>query len=49
VAGGGTTDWTQRLLSDRHEGLLVSGFGTEMLARFLRPPNGDGAPICDER
>jgi hypothetical protein len=35
LADGGTTDWTQRLLSDRKERLLVSGIGTEMLARFL--------------
>jgi hypothetical protein len=37
VADGGSTDWTQRLLSDRKERLLVSGIGTEMLARFLAP------------
>jgi hypothetical protein len=37
VADGGTTDWTQRLLSDRKERLLVSAIGTEMLARFLPP------------
>jgi hypothetical protein len=37
VVDGGTTDWTQRLLSDRKERLLVSGIGTEMLARFLAP------------
>jgi hypothetical protein len=37
VADGGATDWTQRLLSDRKERLLVSGIGTEMLARFLAP------------
>lgn len=32
VADGGTTDWTQRLLSDRKERLFVSGIGVERLA-----------------
>ena len=35
VADGGTVDWTQRLLSDRRERLLVSGIGTERIARLL--------------
>ena len=35
VADGGTVDWTQRLLSDRRERLLVSGIGTERVARLL--------------
>ncbi len=29
LADGGFTDWTQRLLGDRRERLLISGFGTE--------------------
>jgi hypothetical protein len=33
VADGGTVDWTQRLLSDRRERLLVSGIGLERLVR----------------
>jgi GNAT superfamily N-acetyltransferase len=35
VADGGTVDWTQQLLSDRRERLLVSGIGTERVARLL--------------
>jgi hypothetical protein len=35
VADGGTTDWTQRLLSDRKERLLVSGIGLERVAGLL--------------
>jgi ribosomal protein S18 acetylase RimI-like enzyme len=35
VADGGTVDWTQQLLSDRRERLLVSGIGTERIARLL--------------
>jgi len=37
VADGGTVDWTQHLLSDRRERLLVSGIGTERVARLLAP------------
>ncbi len=32
IADGGTVDWTQRLLSDAKERLLVSGIGLELLA-----------------
>ncbi len=32
LVDGGFTDWTQRLLSDRRERLLISGVGTERLA-----------------
>jgi hypothetical protein len=35
VADGGTVDWTQRLLSNRRERLLLSGIGTERVARLL--------------
>jgi hypothetical protein len=38
VADGGTVDWAQRLLSDRRERLLVSGIGTERVARLLEGP-----------
>ena len=34
LVDGGFTDWTQRLLSDRKERLLVSGVGTERLASW---------------
>jgi hypothetical protein len=33
LADGGFTDWTQRLLSDRKERLLVSGLGSELAVR----------------
>jgi hypothetical protein len=33
VVEGGFVDWTQRLLGDRKERLLISGVGTELLAR----------------
>jgi hypothetical protein len=33
VGDGGMTDWTQQLLGDRKERLLISGVGTERLAR----------------
>ena len=29
LADGGFTDWTQKLLGNRRERLLISGFGTE--------------------
>jgi len=35
IADGGSTDWTQRLLSDGKERLLVSGIATELIARLL--------------
>jgi hypothetical protein len=34
LVDGGFTDWTQKLLSDRKERLLVSGVGTERLASW---------------
>ena len=34
VAEGGFVDWTARLLGDAKERLLISGLGTEMLARL---------------
>ena len=37
IADGGTVDWTQRLLSDRRERLLVSGIGSERVARLMGP------------
>ena len=36
VADGGSTDWTQRLLSDRAERLFTSGIGLERLIRLGR-------------
>lgn len=35
LVDGGFTDWTQRLLSDRKERLLISGIGTDMVHRAL--------------
>jgi len=37
LADGGFTDWTQRLLSNRKERLLVSAIGIEIVARCMRP------------
>jgi hypothetical protein len=34
IADGGPVDWTQRLLSNRKERLLVSGFGLELLYKI---------------
>ncbi len=34
VVEGGFVDWTQTLLSDRKERLVVSGIGIELLARI---------------
>jgi hypothetical protein len=34
LVDGGFTDWTQRLLADRKERLLISGLGTERLAQL---------------
>ena len=36
VGDGGFTDWTQQLLSDRHERLLTSGIATERVATLFR-------------
>ena len=47
VADGGTVDWTQRLLSDRRERLLISGIGTERVARLLGAGPDATAPATD--
>jgi len=41
VGDGGFVDWSQKLLSDARESLLISGLGMERLATFpeLRPSN----------
>jgi hypothetical protein len=36
LGDGGFTDWTQQLLSDRHERLLTSGIATERIATLFR-------------
>jgi hypothetical protein len=36
IGDGGFTDWTERLLSNGKERLLVSGFGSELLPRCFR-------------
>jgi hypothetical protein len=36
IGDGGFTDWTQQLLSDRHERLLTSGIATERIATLFR-------------
>ena len=35
IADGGMVDWTQKLLSDRKERLLISGFGTELFFKLF--------------
>jgi hypothetical protein len=42
VADGGYTDWTARLLDDRHERLLISGAGLDRPALFLRGTDSEG-------
>lgn len=37
LTDGGCTDWTQTLLSDRKERLLISGMGSELLCRSATP------------
>jgi len=34
IADGGFVDWTQRLLGNRKERLLISGFGLELLVKM---------------
>ena len=44
LVDGGFTDWTQQLLSNAKERLLVSGLGTELLcSRFDAPSVTPGA------
>ncbi|MDY7092085.1 MAG: hypothetical protein SX243_03850 [Acidobacteriota bacterium] len=40
MADGGFTDWTQRLLSNAKERLLVTALGLERLAMLFRPASG---------
>jgi hypothetical protein len=40
IADGGFTDWTERLLNDRHERLLISGAGLDRPAVLIA--SGDG-------
>jgi len=40
LADGGFTDWTERLLDDRHERLLISGAGLDRPALVLRETGG---------
>jgi hypothetical protein len=35
IADGGFVDWTQQLLEDRKERLLIGGFGLDLLFRGL--------------
>lgn len=37
IADGGFTDWTQQLLANRKERLLISGFGTERFVACFTP------------
>lgn len=39
LADGGATDWTEKLLNDRHERFFVSAIGTELLLRLFRGVN----------
>jgi hypothetical protein len=41
LADGGFTDWTQRLLSDRKERLLISGLGSERFILCFGGGNGE--------
>lgn len=48
IADGGFTDWTQQLLEEKKERLLVSGMGFSLLYQLLQKANplkGRG-PIC---
>lgn len=36
LSDGGTSDWTKRLLSNRKERLITSGFGAELVHRLFR-------------
>lgn len=36
IADGGFVDWTQQLLSNRKERLLISGMGTELLYKLIK-------------
>jgi hypothetical protein len=40
LVDGGFTDWTQKLLSDRKERLLISGMGTERFMVCFKPGTG---------
>ena len=40
IADGGFVDWTQRLLGNRKERLLISGFGLEWLYKIRAAPEG---------
>ena len=44
LADGGLTDWTQQLLGNRKERLLISGIGLERLAGALSRPTADSPP-----
>jgi hypothetical protein len=39
LVDGGSTDWTQQLLGNRKERLLISGLGLERLAGALDDPH----------
>jgi len=41
IADGGVTDWTQRMLSDRHESLCISGAGLDRIALMLASRSDD--------
>ncbi len=36
LAGGGACDWTKKLLSNKKEHLVASGFGTEVFSKFFK-------------
>ena len=44
LSDGGFTDWTQKLLSNRKERFLISGFGSELICKAFapQPPGNSG-------
>jgi ATP phosphoribosyltransferase regulatory subunit HisZ len=36
LAGGGACDWTRKLLNNKREHLIASGFGTEFFNKMFR-------------
>ncbi len=44
IADGGDTDWTQKLLHNKKERLLISGFGSERMIFCFSPLDSNEAP-----
>jgi hypothetical protein len=41
IGDGGFTDWTAKLLANRKERLLISGYGLDRIAAWLSAASGD--------